>query len=147
MHFFGGANVVVRGSTATENGGDGVLVSSALGSGPDAIGLIDLGTASGTPGNNDLQGSGVASNGAAGLCLAVRADAGALSAAGNSFATPPSLDGGGSWVMTSCATGQGRLTFNVGGCGNDPVACAGGVCDVGVLSSGNTVDVSTCAGP
>jgi hypothetical protein len=147
MHFFAGTNVVVRGSVTSENGGDGVLVSSALGAGPDAIGLIDLGTASGTPGNNDLQETGVASNGAAGLCLAVRADAGALAAAGNTFTVPSSLDGGGPWARTSCATGQGSLTFNVGGCANDPAACAGGVCDVGILSSGNEVDVSTCVGP
>jgi hypothetical protein len=148
MHFVAGSQVVVRGSVAAENGGDGVLVSSALGPGPDVIDGIDLGMASGSPGDNDLQEPpGVASNGAAGLCLAVRPDAGALAAAGNVFAVASTLDGGGTWGRTACAADAGALTFNVGGCGNDAAACAGGVCDVGVVGTGNGVDVTTCTGP
>jgi hypothetical protein len=149
FHFFAGANVVVRASVATENGGDGVLVSSALGEGPDDIALIDLGTEVGTAGNNDLQEPpGVTSNGAAGLCLDVRADSGTLAAAGNTFAAPAPIDASGSWVQTPCAVQDGGalLTFNIGGCGNDAPACLGGVCDVGIVAQGNTVDVSTCTG-
>jgi hypothetical protein len=148
IHLVAGANVIVRGSVTSANGGSGVLVSSVLGTGPDDIHLIDLGTVAGSAGNNDVEEPpGVASNGAAGLCLAVRPDSGTLAAAGNTFASPPSLDAGTTWARSLCAAEGGVLTLNVGGCGNDAPTCLGGVCDVGILSSGNQVDLSNCSSP
>lgn len=137
--------MTVRSSVSMANTASGVLVSSAPGSGPDDLSLIDLGSSSSTPGHNDLQQvAGASSNGAAGVCLAVRPDSGTLQAAGNRFVAVSPSDAGTMLVRTDCATEGGTLTFNADGCGNDGVGCVGGVCDIGLVGAGNDVDVTAC---
>ncbi len=146
FHLFAGARVSLRGNVSMANSGSGVLVSSALGPGPDDLHLIDLGDLATTAGDNDLQEPpGASRNGAAGICLAVRPDSGTLLAEGNDLVAL-SPEGGTSVVRAACATGPGLATAVVGGCANAP-SCTSGVCDVGVVNSGNAVDVAACTLP
>ena len=135
IRIFAGSSVRIRASVSLGNQGDGVLVSAAAG-GSNDISNIDLGRAvdaGGTFGANTFQeplGSG--NNGAAGICLQVRNNAGTLHAEGNVFGA------------IHCATGAGALTTNNGACDN--AACAAGVCDLGITNAtGNAVDVSMCS--
>ncbi|MDB4988697.1 MAG: hypothetical protein JWN04_3875 [Myxococcaceae bacterium] len=137
MRIAGGSNVKVRGSVFLGNSGSGVIVSSGAGAGPNAIANIDLGTsgASGSNGGNTFQAPlGSGNNANAGLCLAVAANSGTLNAAGNTF------------HAATCTSGTATLTHNKKGCGNNPVLCAGGVCDLGeTVSAGNAFNVLPCS--
>jgi len=139
LRLVGGSNVKVRGSVSLGNTDSGVIVSAGAAGGGAAtndISKIDLGDpsdAGGTIGNNTLQAAlGDGQNGNAGVCLAMRANAGTLLAAGNAFST------------LNCATATGGVVTNAAGCGN---TCAGGVCDIGFSGAGNSINVSLCSHP
>jgi hypothetical protein len=138
LRLVGGSNVKVRGSVSLGNTDSGVIVSAggAGGAATNDISKIDLGDpsdAGGTLGNNTLQAAlGDGQNGNAGVCLAMRANAGTLLAAGNAFST------------LNCASATGSVVTNAAGCGN---TCAGGVCDIGFSGAGNNINVSLCSHP
>ncbi|HXN32997.1 MAG TPA: hypothetical protein VN894_14100 [Polyangiaceae bacterium] len=138
LRFVGGSNVILRGSVALGNQGNGLIVSAGgtTGNALNDISNIDVGSAvdaGGTFGGNTFQESlGFGNNGGAGLCLNMRDTARVLQATGNVFRT------------FDCSNGVHALTLNAGGCGNGP-ACAGGVCDLGIANvTGNSIDVSMC---
>lgn len=135
MRFVGGSNVKLRGSVLLGNQVNGLIVSAGAGAPGNDITMIDVGTTGGagtTFGGNTLQGPlGFGNNSGAGLCLDMGDNAGTLKAAGNIF------------EANNCATGAHALHFNAGGCDN--LACAGGVCDLGVTNgTGNDIDVTMC---
>jgi len=141
LRFVGGSNVKLRGSVSLGNAASGVIVSAgaaAAGAASNDISKIDLGDpsdAGGSIGGNTLQAPfGAGQNGNAGVCLAMRANAGTLSAAGNAFST------------LNCATATTNVFTNKAGCGN---ACAANatVCDIGFAGVGNDVNVSLCMHP
>jgi hypothetical protein len=140
IRFVGGSNVKLRASVSLGNAASGVIVSAGMGAAAAAndIGNIDLGDpadAGGSLGENTVQAPlGNGENGNAGICLAMRANAGTLLAAGNAFAT------------ANCATTAGAVTLNDKGCGN-VAACTGNVCDIGYSGAGNDIDVSLCTHP
>jgi len=141
LRFVGGSNVTLRGSVSLANVASGVIVSAGAGaaSASNSIANIDLGdpgtVVGGSFGDNTLQASlGNGENGNAGVCLAMRANAGTLLAAGNAFSA------------TNCATAAGVVTLNDKGCGN-VAACTGNVCDIGYSLAGNDINVSLCMHP
>jgi hypothetical protein len=141
LRFVGGSNVKLRGSISLGNAASGVIVSAgtAAGAATNAIGNIDLGdpttVVGGSYGSNTLQAPlGMGGNGSAGVCLAMRANAGTLLAAGNAFSA------------VNCAATAGTVTLNDKGCGN-VAACTGSVCDIGYSGAGNDINVSLCAHP
>jgi hypothetical protein len=140
LRFVGGSNVKLRGSISLGNAASGVIVSAGngMGAATNNIGNIDLGDpadAAGSIGGNTLQAPlGTGANGNAGVCLAMRANAGTLLAAGNVF------------TAVNCGTTAGTVTANDKGCGN-VAACTGNVCDIGYSGAGNDIDVSLCTHP
>jgi hypothetical protein len=135
MRFVGGSNVKLRNSVLLGNQVNGLIVSAGAGAPGNDITTIDVGTTGGagtTFGGNTLQGAlGFGNNSGAGLCLDMGDNAGTLKAAGNVF------------EANNCATGAHALHFNAGGCDN--LACAGGVCDLGITDgTGNDIDVTMC---
>lgn len=140
LRFVGGSNVKLRSSVSLGNVASGVIVSAGPGgAATNSIANIDLGdpalTPAGTYGQNTLQAPlGSGENGNSGICLAMRANAGTLLAAGNSYSA------------TTCATVAGVVTANAKGCGN-VAACTGNVCDIGYSGAGNDVNVSLCTHP
>lgn len=143
MHFHCPSNVKLRNSVALANvSGNGVRVSTQLlpgGVRNNDMSKMDLGNAASVPpdyGNNTLQASiGANPNGAAGICIEVDPNAGALLGAGNTF------HGG-----VNCATTAGSLLINNTGCGNG--GCAGNICDLGRTNLlGNDITVSQCTHP
>jgi len=129
MRFVTPSNVKLRNSVATGNFANGVLVSG-VGAPPDDISKIDLGLASNPPdyGNNTLQAvQGSGNNGATGLCLQVRANAGTLNAAGNTFGT------------NNCANTAAALTISKG-------SCPAGF-DLGLFGANNNIDTTKCTHP
>jgi hypothetical protein len=141
LRFVGGSNVKLRGSISLGNAASGVIVSAGTGMGAatNAIGNIDLGdpttVVGGSYGGNTLQAPlATGGNGNAGVCLAMRANAGTLLAAGNAFSA------------LNCAATAGTVTANDKGCGN-VAGCTGNVCDIGYDGAGNDINVSLCAHP
>jgi hypothetical protein len=136
LRFVGGSSVQLRGSLSLGNAGSGVIVSAGAGAPGNNIAKIDLGDATGgTAGGNTLQAPfGAGQNGHSGICLAMRANAGTLLAAGNVFST------------LNCATATTNVFADKAGCDNN---CAGNatVCDVGFNGAGNDINVSTCTHP
>jgi hypothetical protein len=133
MRFLAGSNVKLRGSVSLNNQASGVLVSGAAAS--NDVAQIDLGNPTGGDyGNNTFQEpAGSANNGGAGICLSLTANSGTLLGAGNVFGA------------VNCAAGTGMLTINRGACGN--AACAGRICDLGVIGPGNDINVARCVHP
>ncbi len=143
MRIVAGSNVQVRNSVFLDNGANGVIVSTygTKTTTNNTIANIDLGTSgpTGTNGGNTFQtasGSGT-QNGGAGICLAIANGGATLNAAGNQFSE-----------ASPCTGSTQTLTLNTKGCGNSAAQCAGGVCDLGLQSSGsgtvNTFNVTTC---
>jgi hypothetical protein len=138
MRVVAGSSVKVRSSAFLANAGDGVIVST-YGTGATAVNdmsKIDLGSGA-SNGDNVFQAPlGAGNNGNAGLCIAVAANSGALSAIGNQFSA------------ANCATTAATLTMNAAGCGNSANRCASGVCDLGFAAAadatGNSFDVAMC---
>jgi hypothetical protein len=138
MRIVAGSSVTVRSSAFLANAADGVIVST-YGTGATAVNdmsKIDLGDATGNGDNTFQAPLGAGNNGNAGLCIAVAANAGVLSAVGNQFSA------------ANCATTAATLTLNASGCGNSAARCAGGVCDLGYASAadstGNSFNVAMC---
>jgi hypothetical protein len=141
MRIVAGSNAKVRNSVFLSNQANGVIIST-YGAGAtenDNIANIDLGTgAGGTNGDNTFQAAfaGGPHNGGSGICLNTKATGAALNAVGNQFS------------VTNCATTSATLLLNPNGCGNNAVACASGVCDLGLQKNGgttaNTFDVAMC---
>lgn len=131
LRIVAGSSVKLRGSVSLGNHGSGVLVSATNAS--SDISNIDLGDEVGSDyGRNMFQQprSGGASNGAVGVCLMVHPNSGVLRAAGNVFSAG------------DCSTTAATLSANKTACAN--AACAGGVCDLGIVGAGNDVDVKMC---
>jgi hypothetical protein len=138
MRIVAGSSVTVRSSAFLANAADGVIVST-YGTGATAVNdmsKIDLGDATGNGDNTFQAPLGAGNNGNAGLCIAVAANAGVLSAVGNQFSA------------ANCATTAATLTLNASGCGNSATRCASGVCDLGYASAadstGNSFNVAMC---
>jgi len=137
IHLHGGSNVELRNSVSLANALAGVIVSPNLGN--NEISMIDLGSttdAGADYGNNVFQEPrGMNPNGQAGICLAVKANTGTLSAQGNTFGA------------NNCAMAAAALSINRGSCGNGAAGCTGGICDLGIIFAQNDIDVSKCTHP
>ncbi len=136
-------------TTEVSNAGPGILVGPGLGpETTDDLTYVNFGDTQGA-GNNTLTSVSAPANGQAAICLEARPNSGTLKAEGNSFVVTqfdPFFDAYETGQET-CSTGTWVLRVNRAGCANDAAACAGGVCEVGVVGAGNDVDVSMCTLP